>query len=363
LARLPAELKAIALILAVAGVAAGSVFVSTASSSRGAVAPTALPTVRPVRPTPIPAVINGRLEGLPTPRALALRRPVAVVLDNFYPDARPQSGIGAASVVFESLAEGGITRFMALYLERDAARVGPIRSARPYFVSWAAGYRALVVHAGGAPAALQLLFRTPALGNVEALLPRPEFSRSSDRVTPHNLYGSTTGARAIAQRNGWDSVGHFAWLPHRAPAPEKTRGKNASYAISFSTPSISSPPAYLVTYTYDRSRNVYLRSQGGQPFLDQSTRRQVAASNVVILFTNIHPIPGDPDGRISISTVGHGKAVILQNGHETTGTWSKPSDASPLRLRSTTGSVVPMNPGQTWIEVTVEGDLTRQPGQ
>ncbi|MGH2444307.1 MAG: DUF3048 domain-containing protein, partial [Chloroflexota bacterium] len=95
-----------------------------------------------------PAFIPGPLDGQSTKRHLALRRPLAVIVENYAPDSRPQSGLAPASTVIETLAEGGVTRFMAIYLEHDAALVGPVRSTRMYFDHWAAGFHAIFGHVG-----------------------------------------------------------------------------------------------------------------------------------------------------------------------------------------------------------------------
>ncbi len=113
--------------------------------------------------------LPGPLSGLPTRPALAARRPVAVVIDNYAPDARPQAGLNRASVVFETLAEGGITRFMAIYLEADAPIVGPVRSARIYFDSWADGLDVDYAHAGGNNDALAELPYMSSIINIDGL--------------------------------------------------------------------------------------------------------------------------------------------------------------------------------------------------
>lgn len=356
------ELQAFALILGIALVAAFGAVISSAHAGPSlAQPPTAVPTVPKLRPTTIPSIVSGPLDGLPTARRVAARRPLAVIVDNFYPDARPQTGLSRASLVFDSLTEGGITRLMALYLERDAGRVGPVRSARAYFVSWAAGFRALFVHAGGAPSALQLLHRTPSLVDLDALQTRGVFSRESDRSTPHDLYGSASGARATAQRNGTSGIASSPGLTFSAEAPLALRGRSTSFQISFSTPQVSSPPAYAVTYRYARSRNVYLRSQGGVSFVDRGSGTQIAPKNVIVLFAHMALVPNDPMGRISVASEGAGRVVLFQNGHILRGRWAKVSTSSPLSFTRADGRPMTLVPGQTWIEVAPPGNLSFAP--
>ncbi len=359
-----AELQAVGLILGIA--LAAAFFAVIASASPGASLtqpPTAVRTVVAARPTAVPSVVPGPLDGLPTARRTAARRPLAVVLDNFYPDARPQAGLAQASVVFDALTEGGITRLMALYLEHDAARIGPIRSARPYFVAWAAGFHALFVHAGGAPAALQLLRRTPTLADVDALQQRAGFTRAANQPTPHDLYGSTAASRALARQAGGRITSTAPEFTFGRAAALRSRGRASSIQITFSTPQVASPPAYAVTYRYARRRNVYLRSQGGIPFVDRATGKQIGAQNVVVLNTRVALIPNDPLGRVSVAAVGSGNATLFENGHTVKGTWSKASTNDPLVLIRSDGSPMTLIPGATWIEVVPPGGLNAAAGQ
>jgi hypothetical protein len=349
--RLPPEVIAIALIVATAALA--SLAVSLASGPPGRLSASATPT--PVSPTPVPSVIAGPLDGLPTPRQLAVRRPVAVVVDNFYPDARPQFGIGRASVVYETLVEGGITRLLAIFLERSARRVGPIRSARPYFVKWAAPYHALFVHAGDSPAAQQLLRGTPKLRNVDALLPHTQFHRVRARAAPHNLFGSTQAAYSIARRKGWNLTARVPALPHKPPAPTAQRGPGRSIHLDFSTPSVASPSQYAVTYQYDRKRNAYLRLEGGAPVIDALTESQIEPKNVVVLVTRIAPIVGDPQGRVHVRVIGRGRAFYLRDGRIVWGHWTKRSRLDPIHFWNNKGRKIAFDPGLTWIDIVPPG--------
>jgi hypothetical protein len=294
---------------------------------------------------------------------VALQRPIAVIVDNFVPDALPQPGLKQASIVYEAPVEGGLTRLMAIYLERGASAIGPLRSARPYFVAWAAGYRALLVHAGGSPAALNLLYRTPTLANVEATFPSRGFYRSAQSTAPHNLYGSTSAVRSLAHRNRWDRRVSYPWVPHKRPAATGLRGGQQSIDIDFSFPGTTSPSAYSVTYRYDPQSNTYLRSMGGVPFDDRDTGSQLAVSNVVVLFTSISPLPRDPKGRLRINTSGSGQATYFRDGQAIPGRWIKRAAQSPLRLLDERGKPIALNPGQTWIEVVTPGSVRTGVGQ
>jgi hypothetical protein len=302
----------------------------------------------------------GPLSGLPTRPSWANRRPVAVVLDNYAPDARPQTGLNRASLVFETLAEGGITRLMAVYLERDAPIIGPVRSARIYFDAWAAGLKAVYAHAGGNSDALYQLGtgHLGGLANTDDLslpvAPNADdtpYWRSADRVAPHNLYTSTAALRAYNAQAGQPVYRSFGIsLPHRVPDPYFHRSAVAWIDVGFSSYD------YNVSWTYDRITNTYLRGMGGIPDRDAISQRRVAPSNVVVLFTRETPDadPFAPDG-VNMHTQGTGRALYFRDGHLVIGSWRKRSILAPLELRDPHGKPQQFNPGQTWIEVVPDG--------
>lgn len=348
------EYQALVLIAVAAALAAAVVAYAAGPPFQGRTS-TAGQTQPHTSPTPLPSVVPGPLDGQPTPRNEATRRPIVALIDNFSPDARPQSGLSRASVVMEALIEGGVTRLEAVFLEHDAPRIGPIRSARPYFVKWAAGFRGVLVHAGGSPAALQLLLRMPAVGDVNALGNQPQFKRSKSRVAPYNLYTSTTGVRTVAQKSGLDMTVTALPLHHKLPAPRPARGLKQTISIDFSTPSVSSPADYAVTYKYSRRANVYTRYVGGQPAIDALTRRAIVTANLVTMVTPVSLIQNDPQQRVIIGAVGHGPAIVFRDGHAIHGTWAKASAAAPIQLTDSIGRPIALNPGTSWFEVVPRG--------
>ena len=292
--------------------------------------------------------LPGPLTGLPTRAALAQRRPIAVVIDNYAPDARPQAGLNRASLVFETVAEGGITRFMAVYLEKDAPVIGPVRSARIYFDAWAAGLQAIYAHAGGNNDALAEIPSISSIANVDGLGAGTAFWRSDDRLAPHNLYTDTRGLRASG--NDGTNV-QTPVLPHKAPAALQARPKHGWIHIEFSGPD------YAVQYRYDPICNCYLRSMGGQPHRDAFSHRQIAPANVVVLFAGVVADPAsDTPGSVSVQTSGEGQALYFRDGGLVQGTWQKASETGPLVLLDAQSRPVALDPGQTWFEVVPIGN-------
>jgi hypothetical protein len=250
---------------------------------------------------------------------------------------------------------------MAVYLDNSAGVVGPVRSARPYFVDWAAGLKAIFAHAGGSPDAQNLLGQLSSEGgliaDIYALGNLTEFYRTTDRVVPHNLYTRVSALRRLARRRGWDHVVSYPALQFKRKPPVGKRQPQWIH-ISFNSLSIGSPANYDVDYRYSRKRNVYWRRLGGVPHVDRDTGRQLAPTNVVVLFMNMAPIIGDPDQRITVHDVGHGRALYFHDGRVEHGVWRKPSVTAGLSLLTTSGRPERLDPGQTWIEaVPIDGTV------
>lgn len=285
------------------------------------------------------------------------------MIENFSPDSRPQAGLGPASTVIETLAEGGVTRFMAIYLEKDAAKVGPVRSTRLYFDHWAAGFHAIFSHVGGNDDAQALLWHLPSVFNVDENrwekslydTGTPLFWRAQDRVAPHNLYTSTTKLRAYAAQNHQEWTYSEAYWPHKAPAPLSARGHRGTISISFQNPLYPQDnPDYDVQYQYDRASNTYWRFMGGAPHIDQNTGQQLRPADVVIMQTRDatpDPAAGPTPQSILIPTLGKGTAWFFRDGTVQRGTWQQRNQFAPLRFLARSGKPVEFNPGQMWIEV------------
>lgn len=298
--------------------------------------------------------VAGPLTGVPVSRAIANRRPVLVTIDN-YVDARPQTGLAQASLVFETLTEGGITRFMAVYLEQGAPVVGPVRSTRLYFNHWAAGLDPIFAHDGGNVDSLQELPHLTTIYNEDADKIVGPFYRVSTRAVPHNEYTGTPRIRAYASLHGAASMASPMVIPHKADAPSVQRPHHFTLTIQFSSPD------YAVTWQYDPMANDYRRFMGGVPHLDAATGKQLTAKNVVIMVTD-ETAAYDPftPGAIHLRTEGTGHAVIFRDGSLVQGTWDKPSIDSPLRWLDSAGHPIPLDVGATWIEIIPKGTVVSE---
>ena len=310
-------------------------------------APTPLPTPTP-EPTPI--MVPAPLTGLPVSVAASMQHVVAVMVDD-HRDARPQSGFNAASQVWQAPAEGGIPRYMMIFQESVPALVGPIRSARQYFLEWASEWKALYVHVGGAPNALATLSskgRGELVYNADGFrFEGTQMWRVKTRNAPHNEYTDGTHLRTI------EGIVGAADVPI---TPSWTFGPGASsWTRPTGTTIVVSYPYETVTYRYDAVTNTYPR------FIDKSKTQQIdagdgqpiAPSNVVILrmqfgaLNDGHPLKY----RLEAADVGSGEAIISSNGQVIHGTWEKAAIDAPTLLLGPDGQPITLTAGQTYVQV------------
>jgi len=268
-------------------------------------------------------------------------------------DARPQSGFTDASIVWQAPAEGGIPRYMLIFQDRIAPAVGPVRSARQYYIAWAAEWRAVYAHVGGSPQAMQTL-REKGRGQLvynadEFRWGGVYFHRTRDRFAPHNVYSSGKELRALAKRVGAaDKPMKAAWrFAPDAPLSKRPVGGSIVVAYSYNT----------IVYRYDRKTNTYLRSVTGEAKqTDRGTKQRVAPSNVVVMVMSFGRLnDGSRKNRLEAQFVGKGTAWISTNGKTIKGTWRKRSITDPTRFYNAKGKPVTLTVGQTFINVMPKG--------
>jgi hypothetical protein len=299
-------------------------------------------------------------------------RPLGVMIEN-HVDARPQSGLSGADVVYEAVAEGGITRFLSLFYCQDAGQVGPVRSARTYFVDFASEYAdyPLYAHVGGAnqPGPADALSQLTDYNwtNYNDLnqfsIGFPTFWRDYDRLpnvaTEHTMYSTVDKLWDYAATNrgltnvdkagkSWDA--NFVPYKFTDDAPLSARPKSQTIHLEFWQ---SAGSGYFVDWTYDPKTNLYKRANGGKPHLDKDTGKQIAAKNVVVLLmkelnaddgyeNNVHLLYQDK---------GTGKAVIFKDGKRINGTWEKDSRTARTIINDASGNELKFDRGLIWFEI------------
>lgn len=287
------------------------------------------------------------------------RRPLGVMVEN-HVDARPTLGLSRADVIYEAVAEGGITRFLAVYLCQDAGDIAPIRSARTYFLDWVAEYDAAYAHVGGAntagPADALGQIRDYDIKDMDQFgLGFPTYWRGTDKLAPHNVHSTTKKLWDAAKErkfgpeddkgNRWDK--NFVLWKFKDEAAITTRGDQKPIVVPFWAQS----PDYTVTWKYDKNTNSYQRFHQETAQVDPITKEQISAKNVVIQFeTERDANDGYPDGHLLYGTTGSGKALIFQDGKAIQGKWQKQSRTSRTKYLNASGKEVEFDRGLIWIQ-------------
>ncbi|MBU1167876.1 DUF3048 domain-containing protein [Patescibacteria group bacterium] len=270
--------------------------------------------------------------------------PVAIMIENLS-TVRPQSGLEVANIVYETLAEGGITRFMAIFAGDSSKDIHPVRSARPYYLEWVQEYKALYGHAGGSPQALEAI---SGLGvhDLNALSADGKYFWRGPGAAPHNLYTSTTLLeRAVRDKGLLEETPDFqAWKfedeAELADRPEEVE----DIKLNFSSGN------YNVKYEYDRENNCYKRFHVETAHEDKVTGMQLCPKNVVIQEVPPATSAGEK-GRINLDVTGEGRVVVLTNGEAQDGTWKKVDRDDRTKFFDDSEEEIPLTRGQVWIEV------------
>lgn len=323
------------------------------------------------------------------------RRPLTAVVEN-HSDSRPQSGLGLADVVYEAVAEGGITRFLGVFYCGAASaelKIAPVRSARVYFIKWAAEYgeNPLFLHVGGANSicnncprgvkpkgdvapevnAFALLddlgWRRGAYGNdfdggtnvgVPVVI-RDQYRTSEEASAwEHSVVASVDEVHIEGEKRGfgakdengvsWDKT--FKPWKFADDAPLSSP-KASKIAFEF----WSNKPEYDVTWDYDPPTNSYKRNNGGESYIDWENKEQVLAKNVLIQFL-AEKGPVDRELHMYYENIGDGDIILFQNGDVIEGTWEKEDELGRTIYLDPDGEEIKFVRGTTWIEAVPIGN-------
>ena len=315
--------------------------------------------------------LNGQMLSKTQKNIWEAQRPLGIMVEN-HKEARPQSGLSSADVIYEAVAEGGITRFLAIFYCQNASYVGPVRSARVYFLTFLESYgqNPLYAHVGGAntdgPA--------DALGYISELgwasyndlnqfsVPFPYFWRDYERLkdvaTEHTVYTSTNKLWQYAKdkrkltnvdEDGvkWDK-GFSPWK-FEDDAKTAERGKVTKIDFGFWDNLASD---FSVVWAYDIKTNSYKRTNGGVPHIDKDTGKQLEAKNIVVMFAKESPAnDGYEGGHLVYKNVGSGDMLFFKNGQAIKGTWSRKSEEDQVKFYDSNSKEISMVRGQVFIEM------------
>ena len=352
-------MMAIALV-AVAS-ACGGTTPPSASPSPSSAASSSTPTpslTLAADPSPTPSAattqgIHAALDGMPTTAQLAAREPIALTIDDSVTSRPNQAGFDQASIVYQGEAEGGEMKYMMVFQEGDASRIGPLRSGRPHFAAWAAEYRAIFAHFGGDQ---HLLDWIPSLNRTLlydiSFIVDPGSSRDPSLPRPHNAFTSTARIREVAAAKGYPATltAGLAVRPFVDDLPAAQRPTSGSIHVPL--------PNSTIDYTYDPVANAYLRSVDGKAEIDAGDGRRVTARDVVVLAMTVSygdPLAEPGNRRPVVGYLGSGKAWVFHDGHVFSGTWQKSNTGVLTRFYDAAGDEIPLLRGRIFIQIVPVG--------
>ncbi len=306
------------------------------------------------------------------------KHPVAVMIEN-HTEARPQSGLTSADVVYEAVAEGGITRFEALFLcDTPPQVVGPVRSARTYFLDWLSEYNAFYAHVGGANSggsatqskadALQQIKDygikdfDGITSNVSEGFYRDE-NRNPNVAYEHTMYLDIERLRKYAKDtfnwgvavNGsrWDSTFEKWKFVDSKTIPKPTSVEASSAATISYQFWDTSANLFNVKWSYDTATKLYARNMAGKPHVDKNNNEQIKVTNIIVLFQEESRADDDYHDNLHLlyKTIGTGQAYIFMNGNMIKGTWSKSGRTAKTKFLDSTGQEVALERGKIWISI------------
>ena len=290
------------------------------------------------------------LSGLELSDKVQNYRPIAIMVQN-NPKARPHSGLIYADIVFELVAEGGVTRFVTLFSSYDADIIGSVRSARIYFAEIARSFDPIYTFWGTYPQCYEAIknmdmdvldANSTAYVNYTSAGWR---DRSRSDALEHTAFIDTYGIKEDAAKFGYSLEGGQSPMAFKIDAPEPERGNITDIVVNFSSKS------YLAGFTYDKNTNKYLKSLAGQPHVDYETGNQISLNNVVVLLTDIEG-PIDSSGHMAVRSTGthdEDEAYYFMDGKVIEGTWARNSIFDSFEFKDTDGNQILFNRGTTWV--------------
>ncbi len=318
---------------------------------------------------PVVTEIMNPLTGMMFPETAATwfdDRPFGVMMNNHL-DARPQSGLIYADIVYEVVAEGGITRFLTFFYSNTPEKIGPVRSAREYYLVLVKELGdAMIMHDGYSPQALYAIENWPvrSLFRGGATLPSQcdgcvWRDNPRDVAYEHTEYTNGVKLRELGDKLGWEGQTDVRpWLFKDDPSKYSSSPEAKDIMIDYWYHG-----DYTGAFKYDSTLNKYLRFTGvdadDQPIahLDQETKEQVAVTNLIVQFATESAIAGDDKSRLEYELLGSGQALIFIDGRVVDATWSKAGRDERTVFYDTSGAEIEFNRGNFWIGIVPDRNV------
>lgn len=292
-------------------------------------------------PEPIKEGKPSPISGVYGPEEVVGQRIVAVMFDN-HPSARWQAGLKDAEVVYEIPVEAPYTRYIGLYILNSPESIGPIRSARPYFVTKVLEFDAIYARVGGSEQAKSDI-RNLGIADIDGLTSSSKvFWRKSEKRAPHNLYSSMKVLRQTQEERGYRLNGEYEGFKFYEDDTDLAGSPATSVFINYMNSNTSK-------YVYDPDTKLYNREKDGKTHIDESDQSVITAKNIIVQEAPIKVI--DNEGRLSVALEGEGSGIFITNGVSNNIKWVKESRKGKTFYYDEAGNEIILNPGHTWIQI------------
>ncbi|MFA6423696.1 MAG: DUF3048 domain-containing protein [Candidatus Magasanikbacteria bacterium] len=286
---------------------------------------------------PPPVIYLSALDGMPVSSTEMINPSVVGVMIDNHPFSRPQSGLLAAKIIYEAPAEGGITRYFAIFdSTQNVEKVGPVRSARPYFIDWIQEYDGLYMHCGGSPEALTIL-KQGKVFDINEMTNGQYYWRDKNRYAPHDLYTNSENWDKVLVKYAEDKkifVNAWKFGELTSSSLEMVKKISIEYA-----------PGYIVGWNYDENQKNYLR------YINDKTEGEgnvvLSAESIVVQYIKSQIV--DDYGRREITTSGQGDMRLLRDGIMVRGIWKQENGRT--RFYDVGGQELNLKPGKIWIQI------------
>lgn len=295
-----------------------------------------------------PNQVYSPLNGLPMAKEAILQRPIAVMFDNQI-SARPQAGLNQADIVYEAFVEGQITRYMGVFQSSLPTDIGPVRSARPYFVALALENDSYYAHIGGSVEAKEDIKRLK-VADIEGLVTKDGiYWRKSHKKKPHNMYASSTSLLEWAQVKKYRDTSEFEPLSFGVTSGLDAAASHPIVKVIYKQGTQKDSVGYFIEFVYNVETARYDRLVNGKPHTDEVTKEQLVAQSVIVQLAKTRVI--DQEGRLSMAVVGKGTGYYFCAGKVMPITWEKATEASRTHYFDSLGQPLVLNPGKLWIQL------------
>ncbi len=276
-------------------------------------------------------------------------RPVAVMINNLSAARPVQSGVMDAYIVYEIIVEGGITRYMAVYKDKDTAKIGTVRSSRDYYLDYALENDAIYVHFGWSPQAQELIGKL-GVNNINGLYD-DAFWRDNpmNLAYEHTAYTSMDKIMKVAKNKGYRLTSEKDLLLNYSA--DEVSIENEESSLKADNVSIRYSNVVTTSYKYNPTDKLYYRSVNGSVQKDYVTKKQYTTKNIIISYVDNGNISNDNKGRQELNNIGTGKGYYITDGYSIPITWTKTSRNEQTVYKKLNGEEITVNDGNTFIQI------------